>query len=121
MNPKALLPLLLAVLLSCAGARAAAPVVVTHLADGKKTALTVRITEEIKILLPAPADAAPGFEWQILSNDSRILRLTRSPKAVTATDKPAADKSPAPAAGTWTTSFFALRRSEEHTSELQSL
>ena len=112
MNFKSLLPFLAVAVLTFSSTRAAAPVIVPHVADDKKTAVTIRTTEEVKIMLPPPAAAAasPGYEWQIISNDSRILRLTRSPKPVAAEKAPAPGKSAAPAApGAWSASFVGLR------------
>ena len=112
MTFKTLLPFILAgTLLTGAGARAATPVVITHVADVKKTIAAIRFTEEIRIMLPAPADAPAGHEWQIISNDSRILRLTSSPRPATAAGNAAVtDKSTAPApSSVWATTFLALR------------
>jgi hypothetical protein len=107
-----LLPFILAgSLLAGTGARAAAPVVITHVADVTKTIATIRYSEAIRILLPAPADAPAGHEWQIISNDSRILRLTRSPRPATAAENAAvSDQATPPAPGSvWATTFLALR------------
>jgi len=111
MKFQTLLSLLVGLLLAVSEVRAAAPVVITHVAEANKSAVTVRFTEEIRLLLPVPADSGDGREWQILSNDPRILRLTSSPKLVTAPAK-AAEKSnatAAPAGPHWATSFLALR------------
>lgn len=98
-------------LLAVAQVRAASQPVVTHVAEEKKTTVTIRFTQVVRILLPVPAAAAPGFEWQIISNDSRILRLTSSPKPAGPGEKaPEAEKAaPAPATNLWATSFLALR------------
>jgi hypothetical protein len=129
MNLSKLLPILLAgFVLVVAGAHAAPPVVAIHVADQKKTSVTIRFTETVKIVLPTPSPAQPGYEWQIISNDSRILRLTSSPKpsdsiekilsadadnSAAAKDKAPADKAPATAraasGAAWATSFVALR------------
>lgn len=112
MTLKVLLSFILAgTLLTVAGARAAAPVVITHVADGAKTIATIRATEQLRILLPAPANAPAGHEWQIISNDSRILRLTSSPRPATAAENAAVtDKATSPAPGSaWATTFLALR------------
>lgn len=114
MKIQTLLSLLLGLMLAVSEVRAAAPVVITHFAEAKKSAVTVRFTEEIRLLLPVPTETAPGYEWQILSNDPRILRLTSSPKLVTAPPKSAEksavpDASAAPAGAHWATSFVALR------------
>jgi len=110
MNLKHLLSFIVAAaVLTFAEARDSGPVVITHVVDAKKTTATIRFTEEIKIVLPTPADAPPAYEWVIMSNDSRILRLTKSPRPSGPADKSTAEKSPAPAANTWTTTFVALR------------
>jgi hypothetical protein len=101
MKLRILLFVVASAVLTLPGARAAAPVVVTHVADAKKTSSTVRTTEQIKIVLPVPTDAPPDYEWQNMSNDSRVLRLTSSPRLVTATEKTAA--------ATWSTTYVALR------------
>lgn len=96
-----------ALLLTVSGIHAADPQVVTHVAAAAKTEVTVRYAEDIRILLPFAPDATSqrGFEWQIISNDSRILRLTSSPKPA-----PNTEKSTAPnAAATWSATFLALR------------
>jgi hypothetical protein len=102
-------------LLAVTGARAATPVVITHVADAKKTALTLRITEGVRIVLPVPSPAPAGYEWQIISNDARFLRLTSSPKpagsmakAVEKTEA-AEDKTASFSGDAWATSFVALR------------
>lgn len=112
MTLKMLLSFILAgTLLTVAGARAATPVVITHVADGAKTIATIRATEQLRILLPAPAAAPADHEWQIISNDSRILRLTSSPRPATAAENAAVtDKATSPAPGSaWATTFLALR------------
>lgn len=115
MNLQKLLPsLLVGFLLMATGARAAAPVVVVHVADQKKTAITIRFTETVKIVLPTPSPASAGYEWQIISNDARFLRLTSSPKPSESIEKitgAAVDKSTAPSASgaAWAVSFVALR------------
>lgn len=96
-----------ALLLASSMVRAATAQLVTHVATAGKTEVTVRYSDEISILLPLAADAPPqpGFEWQIISNDSRILRLTSSPKPA-----PNPVKSASPSAGTtWSATFLALR------------
>jgi hypothetical protein len=106
-----LVPLLFAVLLVCTGAREGGLQLVTHVAEAKKSVASIRFAESIKIVLPTPENPAPGFEWQIISNDTRVLRLTSSPKSVGSVDLPAgADKSVAPAkVNAWATSFVGLR------------
>lgn len=112
MNLKPFLPFLIAVAgLMIVETRAAGPVIITHVADAKKTIATIRFTEEIRIMLPAPANAPAGYDWQIISNDTRVLRLTRSPRPATPAETAAvADKAAAPAPGTvWSATFLALR------------
>jgi hypothetical protein len=102
-----LLGLVGALLLVSTMVHAATGQLVTHVASAGKTEVTVRYSDEISIMLPLAADATPqpGFEWQIISNDSRILRLTSGPKPA-----PNSDKSASPtAATTWISTFFALR------------
>jgi len=109
----ALLSLLAAValVLPIAPARESPPVVITHVAAVKKSEASLRFSEALRIFLPAPAEAAPGCEWQIISNDPRILRLSAAPKPATPADEAAAaEKSGGPVApGGWTTTFLALR------------
>lgn len=109
----ALLSLLaaVAIVLPTAPAREPPPVVVTHVAAQKKSEASLRFSEAIRIFLPLPAEAGPGCEWQIISNDSRILRLSTAPKPATSADEAAAsEKSGAPVApGGWATTFIALR------------
>lgn len=111
MNLKHLLTFIIAAaVLTSAEARDGAPVVITHVADAKKTTSTVRFTEELKIVLSPPADAPPAYEWVIISNDARILRLTKSPRPSALPEKSSAEKTPPPAApNTWTATFVALR------------
>jgi predicted secreted protein len=110
MNLRILLTLIItAAVLTPAEARDAAPAVITHVADAKKTTTTIRFSEEIKLILPVPADSPAAYEWQIMSNDSRILRLTSSPRPGGTTEKTATEKSATPAATTWTATFLALR------------
>lgn len=110
MNLKHLLTFIIAAaVLTSAEARDAAPAIITHVADAKKTTSTIRFTEEIKIVLPTPADAPPAYEWVIMSNDSRILRLTKSPRPGAPAEKSPAEKSAPPAATAWTATFVALR------------
>lgn len=96
-----------ALLLTSTTVHAATAQLVTHVATAGKTAVTVRYSDEISIMLPLAADAPPqpGFEWQIISNDSRILRLKSSPKPAPNTDKSASPT----AASTWISTFLALR------------
>ncbi len=110
MNLKRFLTFIIAAaVLTPAEARDAAPVVITHVADAKKTTSTIRFTEEIKIVLSTPADAPPAYEWVIMSNDTRILRLTKSPRPIGPTEKSTAEKSSASAANSWIATFVALR------------
>jgi hypothetical protein len=98
-----------AAMLTSAEARDATPAVITHVADAKKTTSTIRFTEEIKITLPTPVDAPPAYEWVIMSNDSRILRLTKSPRPSGPAEKASTEKASPPAANMWTATFVALR------------
>lgn len=112
MTFKTLLPFFLAgTVLTWAGARAAAPVVITHLAEATKTIATIRTTEQLRIMLPAPPNAPADHEWQIISNDSRILRLTSSPRpATTAENAAVTHQATTPTrGGVWATTFLALR------------
>ncbi len=106
-----LLFILAGTLLTGAGARAAAPVVITHVADVTKTLATIRAAEQLRILLPAPANTPADHEWQIISNDTRILRLTSSPRPATAAENAAVTEKAAPSApgNVWATTFLALR------------
>jgi hypothetical protein len=104
---KSLLSCFAVLVLTFTGTRAETPVLHTHAADTKKTAATIRYAEEIKIVLTPGVDVPsnPGYEWQITSNDSRILRLASSPK-------PAPSEKPAAAASAgipWAATFLALR------------
>lgn len=90
--------------------REAAPKVVPHVADVKKSETSLRFSEELRILLPAPPHAAAGCEWQIASNDPRILRLSAAPKPATPAELAGAEKPDTLGlAGAWSTTFFALR------------
>jgi hypothetical protein len=86
--------------------RAAAPVESLLVADGKKSAIRIRVTHALRVVLPTPT-VMPGYEWQVLSNDVRFLRPTTGLKLVPAGDK-AADKTD-PAVQSWAVSFLALR------------
>jgi hypothetical protein len=113
MNFKRLLPLFIALLgITFSAARAADSVVVNHLAEAKSSTATIRITDEIKILLPTP-NPLPGYAWQIVSNDPRVLRLTSSPKSIGMIDRSTVgtEKTDAPAGpvAAWATSYLALR------------
>jgi hypothetical protein len=109
MSLKSLLTFIItAAVLTSAGAREK-NVVITHVADAKKTSTSIRYTEEIKLILPVPADGPPAYEWQIMSNDSRILRLTHSPKVGGDTEKAAMEKSAAAPGANWTATFLGLR------------
>ncbi|MCX6953659.1 MAG: hypothetical protein NTV51_16025 [Verrucomicrobia bacterium] len=107
------LPLLLAFVVfgTSAPARDTPPVVVTHVAAAKKSETSLRFSEAIRIFLPALPESGPGCEWQIMSNDARILRVSAVPKPATPADEAAAaEKSGAPVTpGGWVTTFFALR------------
>lgn len=96
-----------ALILTSSLVRAAAPQQVTHSAASAKTEVTVRYSNEVRIMLPPAADATPqpGFEWQIISNDSRILRLASSPKPAANTEQSTASAG----AVTWSATFLALR------------
>ena len=111
MKPSALLPLFLAALFVCTGAREGGVLLVTHIADAKKSTASIRFADAIKIVLPTPENPAPGFEWQIISNDTRVLRLTSSPKPAGPIDRSAsADQStPLPPGNSWAVSFVGLR------------
>jgi len=67
-------------------ARAAAPEPVTHDASEKKTAVAVRVTGTLKIVLPAMTET--GRQWQIISNDPRILKPQAEVKPVTGAKTP---------------------------------
>lgn len=108
-----LLQLLLAafIALPFVAAKDAPPTVVTHVAEAKKSETALRFAEELHLVLPAPANGGPDCEWQITSNDPRVLRLSGEPKAATPADlAAAAEKTGAPlASGAWTATFLALR------------
>jgi hypothetical protein len=91
--------------------RAAAPAVVeTHVADAKKSAVRIRITHGLTVVIPTP-QARPDYGWQIISNDARFLRPTSELKRGGGeADKQAKADPKAPAAETtWSMSFVALR------------
>jgi hypothetical protein len=94
------LSILAAAALLAGTARAATPEPVTHDATEKKTAVAVRVTGTLKIVLPAMNE--PGHQWQIISNDPRILKPQGEVKPVTGAKAP--DK-PVP----WEISFVAQR------------
>jgi predicted secreted protein len=73
---------------------------VIHQADDKKTTASLRTTGEIKIVLPATGEA--GYEWQIIANDTRILKPTGALKFT-------ADPKAAGKAGEWAVTFVAQR------------
>ena len=75
------LSLIAAASILAASVRAAAPPdVVTHDATEKKTSVTLRVTGTLKIVLPGKDD--PGHQWQIVSNDPRILKSQGDVKPV---------------------------------------
>ncbi len=89
---------------------ASASVVNMHLAEAAKTTARIRITEGIRIILPTQAPLPAGFEWQITSNDPRVLRLTSAPKPVTSGEKTAkGEGTVAVPESAWGVSFVALR------------
>ena len=73
---------LAAVALLLTAARAVVPDPVTHEATEKKSTVTIRTQGELKIVLPGKGEA--GFEWQIISNDPRILKPLSDVKPVSA-------------------------------------
>ncbi len=112
MKLRILLPLVVASLFVC-GAREGGNAVVTHVAEAKKSAATIRFADEIRIILPVTIVGKSGasFEWQIISNESRVLRVTSSPKLVGPGEKTAdGEKTTGPAPlSTWVASFVGLR------------
>jgi hypothetical protein len=71
-----------ATLLLAGAAQAAAPELVTHEATELKSAVTIRVTGSVKIVLPPMADAS-GV-WQLISNDPRYLKPFGEPKQTAA-------------------------------------
>lgn len=112
MNHKALLVFVSAVLLAVLPLRAASATVITHFAELKKSSAVIRITDELKLVLPPGADGTKDCEWQIISNDGRVLRVIATPRPTPAGEKigGAEDgKSVLVPAGSWSTTFLALR------------
>ena len=90
-----------AVALLAGKARAVAPDPITHEATEEKTSVIVTVTGTLKIVLPAMDE--PGHEWQIMSNDPRVLKPLGGLKPVG--DAKAAGK-PVP----WEITFLAQQR-----------
>jgi hypothetical protein len=63
---------IVAVALLAGKARAVTPDLVTHEATEEKSSIVVTVTGTLKIVLPAMDE--PGHEWQIMSNDPRVLK-----------------------------------------------
>lgn len=89
--------LLATVGLLAATVRAAEIESVTHEALEKKTAVTVKTTGRLKIVLPGRGN--PGHEWRIVSNDPRIIRPSTTLRRSGDTNND----------GTWEISFIAQR------------
>jgi len=89
-----------AVALLAGTARAATPELTTHEATEKTSAITIRLAGTLKIVLPAMSK--PGHEWQIMSNDPRVLK-------VQAALKPVDDAKAAGKAVPWEITFVAQR------------
>ena len=112
MNHKALLFLLSAVLLAISPLRAASATTITHYTEQKKSAAVIRITDELRIVLPPGVGANKDMEWQIISNDARVLRVVSSPRPATVGEKIGVGEDEKPItvpAGSWATTFLALR------------
>lgn len=112
MKHSALLFLTTAVLMAVSPLTAASPVVISHFAEAKKSTVSVRITEEVKLVLPPSEKGGKGFEWQIISHDPRVIRLVSSPRihATSETVGTNADEKPVVAPpGSWSTTFLGLR------------
>lgn len=112
MNHKAPLFLVAAVLCAVSPLRAASETVITHFAELKKSAAVIRITDELKLVLPPGEGAGKNMEWQIISNDARVLRVISSPRPATAGEKIGNTEEEKPItvpAGSWSTMFLALR------------
>ena len=111
MNHKALLFFFAAVLFAVLPAQAA-PASISHFAEIKKSAVVVRITDELKVVLPPGQGGGAGFEWQIISNDSRVLRVISTTRPAPAGERIGTSEDDKPItipAGSWTTTFVALR------------
>jgi hypothetical protein len=98
---KRLVPLFVAtVALLGAPLRAAEPVSIVHDAKEIKTAVTLTLPGQVKIVLPGRSEA--GYQWQTISNDPRIVRANGEPKLAATAPK---DGSPRP----WEVTFVAQR------------
>ena len=111
MNHKALLLLFTAVLLAVPSLQAASAGV-SHFAEIKKSAAVIRITDELKVVLPPGQGGGAGYEWQIISNDSRVLRVISTTRPAPAGERIGTTEDDKPITvppGSWATTFLALR------------